>query len=104
MGSGGCIAAGGVALPAGGSLEVAAAAVPASPATLGVDEAGEVAAAGVDSGAAAPLPPHAVSARRRNEARRMPHSARSLVDVVFSRENRPDDLHYGITGCALARA
>jgi hypothetical protein len=74
MGSGGADAAGGVALAAGGSLEDAATrstAGPASLATLGVDEAGEVAAAGVDSGAAAPLPPHAINVRRRNEARRM---------------------------------
>jgi hypothetical protein len=82
MGSGGGDAAGGAAL-------AEAAAVPASSATLGVDEAGEAAAADVVSGVAAPLPAHAVSVIRKNDARRMAHSARFALPAgpLVSRQN-----------------
>jgi hypothetical protein len=78
MGSGGGDAAGAAlgALAAGASLAAVATAAPGVAATAELDEAGEV-PAGEASGVAAPLPPQAVSAKRRKEARRMAHCARS---------------------------
>ena len=63
------------------------AAVPGPPATVGVDEAGAVVVAAVDSGVAAPLPAHAVSATRRNEAKRMAHCA--PLRAPWERRNHP---------------
>ena len=56
----------------------------ASPATAGADDAGGVVVAAVDSGVAAPVPAHAVSVTRMNEAKRMAHCARSCGVLSFA--------------------
>lgn len=92
IGSSDAGALGAVALPEG-PLEAGAAAVPWSPATVDVDEAAEAVATRVDSGVAAPLPPRAVRATRKNDARgesrRRKSDARGMWGGRKRREFRP---------------